>query len=255
MTACRSMARAAATISWRRRVSARRSALPRSSGRWAAPRWRSARRARRAAAARTSVQPRRLLRGHRRDDAGLSRHGQHRPLAPWVPRACRSPISARPRTRAARPELGDQRARRAAAGLQRHRLRCASRLPSDVRVHWIITKGGTLAQVIPDHVTAVLTVRANNAATLQKVLPRIDACLHRRRRDDRRAAGTHVARQAAAASFCEQRALARRFNRNMQRARAADAAARRDVGAWSRRHRQRELVRADDPAADGDDGA
>jgi len=50
-------------------------------------------------------------------------------------------------------------------------------LPSDVRVHWIITKGGTLPQVIPDHVTAVVTVRANNAGTLQRVLPRIDACL------------------------------------------------------------------------------
>ncbi|WP_421996259.1 amidohydrolase [Reyranella sp.] len=50
-------------------------------------------------------------------------------------------------------------------------------LPSDVRVHWIITKGGTLPQVIPDHVTAVLTVRANNAATLATVIPRIDACL------------------------------------------------------------------------------
>jgi amidohydrolase len=50
-------------------------------------------------------------------------------------------------------------------------------LPSDVRVHWIITKGGTLPQVIPDHTTAVLTVRANNAETLQTVIPRIDACL------------------------------------------------------------------------------
>jgi len=50
-------------------------------------------------------------------------------------------------------------------------------LPSDVRVHWIITKGGTLPQVIPDHVTAVITVRANNAETLQRVIPRIDACL------------------------------------------------------------------------------
>jgi metal-dependent amidase/aminoacylase/carboxypeptidase family protein len=50
-------------------------------------------------------------------------------------------------------------------------------LPSDVRVHWIITKGGTLPQVIPDHVTAVITVRANNAETLQRVVPRIDACL------------------------------------------------------------------------------
>jgi amidohydrolase len=50
-------------------------------------------------------------------------------------------------------------------------------LPSDVRVHWIITKGGTLPQVIPDHTTAVITVRANNAATLKAVIPRIDACL------------------------------------------------------------------------------
>lgn len=50
-------------------------------------------------------------------------------------------------------------------------------LPSDVRVHWIITKGGTLPQVIPDHTTAVITVRANNAATLKQVIPRIDACL------------------------------------------------------------------------------
>jgi len=50
-------------------------------------------------------------------------------------------------------------------------------LPSDVRVHGIITKGGTLPQVVPDHTTAVLTVRANNAETLQQVIPRIDACL------------------------------------------------------------------------------
>jgi amidohydrolase len=50
-------------------------------------------------------------------------------------------------------------------------------LPSDVRVHWIITKGGTLPQVIPDHTTAVITVRANNAATLKQVIPRVDACL------------------------------------------------------------------------------
>lgn len=50
-------------------------------------------------------------------------------------------------------------------------------LPSDVRVHSIITKGGTLPQVVPDHTTAVLTVRANNAETLATVIPRIDACL------------------------------------------------------------------------------
>jgi amidohydrolase len=50
-------------------------------------------------------------------------------------------------------------------------------LPSDVRVHSIITRGGTLPQVVPDHTTAVLTVRANTAATLKQVIPRIDACL------------------------------------------------------------------------------
>lgn len=50
-------------------------------------------------------------------------------------------------------------------------------LPSDVRVHSIITKGGTLPQVVPDHTTAVITVRANKPKTLAAVIPRIDACL------------------------------------------------------------------------------
>ena len=46
-----------------------------------------------------------------------------------------------------------------------------------MRVHTIITKGGTLPQVVPDHTTAVLTVRANKPDTLNAVIPRIDACL------------------------------------------------------------------------------
>ena len=50
-------------------------------------------------------------------------------------------------------------------------------LPSDVRVHSIITKGGALPQVVPDHTMAVVTVRANTAATLKQVIPRVDACL------------------------------------------------------------------------------
>lgn len=50
-------------------------------------------------------------------------------------------------------------------------------LPSDVRVHSIITNGGTLPQVIPDHTSAILTVRANAPETLAMVIPRIDACL------------------------------------------------------------------------------
>lgn len=50
-------------------------------------------------------------------------------------------------------------------------------LPSDVRVHYMITKGGTLPNVIPDHTSAVLTVRANENATVDAVIPRIDGCL------------------------------------------------------------------------------
>ncbi len=50
-------------------------------------------------------------------------------------------------------------------------------LPSDIRVQYIITKGGTLPQVIPDHTTAILTVRANDQASLRQAIPRIDACL------------------------------------------------------------------------------
>ena len=38
-------------------------------------------------------------------------------------------------------------------------------------------QGRDPAAVIPDHTTAVVTVRANDAATLEAVIPRIDACL------------------------------------------------------------------------------
>lgn len=50
-------------------------------------------------------------------------------------------------------------------------------LPSDVRVHYIITKGGTLPQVVPDHTSGVVTVRANDPATLERAIARVDACL------------------------------------------------------------------------------
>jgi amidohydrolase len=50
-------------------------------------------------------------------------------------------------------------------------------LPSDVRVHYIVTNGGTRGNVIPDHTAAVLTIRANENATLDAVIPRIDNCL------------------------------------------------------------------------------
>lgn len=50
-------------------------------------------------------------------------------------------------------------------------------LPSDVRVHGIIDKGGTLPQVIPDHTAARIMVRANHGTTLDEVVPRLDRCL------------------------------------------------------------------------------
>jgi amidohydrolase len=50
-------------------------------------------------------------------------------------------------------------------------------LPSDVRVHYIVTKGGTLGNVVPDYTAGVLTVRANENGTLDAVIPRLDNCL------------------------------------------------------------------------------
>jgi amidohydrolase len=50
-------------------------------------------------------------------------------------------------------------------------------LPSDVRVHYIVTNGGTRGNVIPDHTAAVLTIRANENSTIDAVIPRIDNCL------------------------------------------------------------------------------
>jgi amidohydrolase len=49
-------------------------------------------------------------------------------------------------------------------------------LPSDTRVHWIITKGGTLGNVIPDHTSATISVRANNPERVAAVVPRVRAC-------------------------------------------------------------------------------
>ena len=49
--------------------------------------------------------------------------------------------------------------------------------PSDVRIHYMITKGGTLPNVIPDHTSAVLMIRANENATLDLMILRIDAIL------------------------------------------------------------------------------
>jgi amidohydrolase len=50
-------------------------------------------------------------------------------------------------------------------------------LPSDVRVHGLVDKAGTLPQVIPDHTSGVLMVRANDWDTIDSVVQRVDQCL------------------------------------------------------------------------------
>lgn len=48
---------------------------------------------------------------------------------------------------------------------------------SDVRIHGIVRDGGVLANVIPDHASADIRVRANDAAMVEAMIPRITACL------------------------------------------------------------------------------
>ena len=105
-------------------------------------------------------------------------------------------------------------------------------LPSDVRVHSIITKGGTLPQVVPDHTAAMLTVRANDAETLAKVIPRIDACLT----GAAQMTGARLERtwpdkpgRALLSNF----ALAQRFDRNLQALGRATRPRDELSGAWS----------------------
>lgn len=88
-------------------------------------------------------------------------------------------------------------------------------LPSEVRVHAIVTRGGTLPQVIPDHTAAVITVRANHHATLQAVIPRLDACLA----GAAEATGARLERrwrETPGRALLSNLALAQRFERNLQ---------------------------------------
>ncbi|WP_161556018.1 peptidase dimerization domain-containing protein [Mangrovicoccus ximenensis] len=105
-------------------------------------------------------------------------------------------------------------------------------LHSDVRVHYVITKGGTLPQVIPDHVTAVLTLRANDAATIEAVRPRIEACLQ----GAAQMTGARLDRQwspSVGPPLLSNRAMARSFGRNLQRLGRAVRGRDELSGAWS----------------------
>jgi amidohydrolase len=105
-------------------------------------------------------------------------------------------------------------------------------LPSEVRVHGIITKGGTLPQVIPDHTTALLTVRANDIATLEKVIPRVDACLT----GAAQMTGARLERtwrEAPGRALLSNLALAQSFERNLQTLGRATRSRDHLSGAWS----------------------
>ena len=126
-------------------------------------------------------------------------------------------------------------------------------LPSEVRVHSHHHQGrNACRRSCPITPPAVLTVRANDPATLERVIPRIDACLTgaalmtgaRLERTWREQPGPRAA---------EQRRHRQKLRAQSEGSRPPDPAARRAVGRMVGRYRQRELVRADDPAADGHD--
>ena len=105
-------------------------------------------------------------------------------------------------------------------------------LRSEVRVHGIITKGGTLPQVIPDHTTALLTVRANDIATLEKVIPRVDACLT----GAAQMTGARLERtwrEPPGRALLSNFALAQSFERNLQALGRATRPRDQLSGAWS----------------------
>jgi amidohydrolase len=105
-------------------------------------------------------------------------------------------------------------------------------LPSDVRVHSIVTKGGTLPQVVPDHTAAMLTVRANDAETLAKVIPRIDACLT----GAAQMTGARLERkwpETPGRALLSNLALAQRFERNLLALGRATRPRDELSGAWS----------------------
>jgi amidohydrolase len=75
----------------------------------------------------------------------------------------------------AHPELGVNALDAMVAGLTSVGL-LRQQLPPEVRVHGIITNGGTLPMVVPDHTSATLIVRAGSAAVTDAMVARVSAC-------------------------------------------------------------------------------
>jgi amidohydrolase len=75
----------------------------------------------------------------------------------------------------AHPELGINALDAMVAGFASLGL-LRQQLPPEVRVHGIITNGGTLPMVVPDRTSATLIVRAGSAAVTDATVARVSAC-------------------------------------------------------------------------------
>lgn len=90
-------------------------------------------------------------------------------------RAVRVEFTGKAAHASAHPELGINALDAMVAGFTSLGL-LRQQLPPEVRVHGIITNGGTLPMVVPDHTSATLIVRAGSAATTDATVARVSAC-------------------------------------------------------------------------------
>jgi amidohydrolase len=90
-------------------------------------------------------------------------------------RAVRVEFTGKAAHASAHPELGVNALDAMVAGFTSLGL-LRQQLPSEVRVHGIITNGGTLPMVVPDHTSATLIVRAGSAAVTDATVARVSAC-------------------------------------------------------------------------------
>ncbi|GAA5231999.1 M20 family metallopeptidase [Verticiella sediminum] len=105
--------------------------------------------------------------------------------------------------------------------------------PSDVRMHYIVTKGGTLSNVIPDHTSGVLTVRANDNATIDMMIPRINGVLEGAASMTGATLEKTWAEGPRGKPLLSNDAMAQLFDRNLQALGRATRARDELSGAWS----------------------
>jgi amidohydrolase len=90
-------------------------------------------------------------------------------------RAVRVEFTGKAAHASAHPELGVNALDAMVAGFTSLGL-LRQQLPPEARVHGIITNGGTLPMVVPDHTAATLIVRAGSAAVTDATVARVSAC-------------------------------------------------------------------------------